>query len=154
MIWLWGAWAQEGRLSKKPWQCSGDNVVPLGRGGPQGCDPRHNRFYALHGRQGVGEVPDVITGMLKIFDFYVYTLIDPGATLFFVTHFVAKKFQVIPKLLHESYEVSIPIGASIIARKIYRSCPICILHKLLLCDLVELDMCKNHRHHHLIQLKV
>ena len=40
----------------------------------------------------------------------------------------------------ESYEVSTPIGASIVARKIYRNFSICILHKILPCDLVELDM--------------
>ena len=46
--------------------------------------------------QGVGKVLDVITGMLKIFDLDVYDLIDPGATLSFVTPFVAKKFHVTP----------------------------------------------------------
>ncbi|XP_049365647.1 uncharacterized protein LOC125830493 [Solanum verrucosum] len=39
----------------------GANVVPLGRGGRQDGAPRHNRFYALHGRLGVDEVPDVLT---------------------------------------------------------------------------------------------
>ncbi|KAH0746323.1 hypothetical protein KY285_007980 [Solanum tuberosum] len=97
----------------------GANAVPLGRGGRQDGAPRHNRFYALHGRQGVDEVPDVITGMLKIFDFDVYALIDPGASLSFVTPFVAKKFHVEPELLRESYKVSTPIGAYIIARKLH-----------------------------------
>ena len=69
----------------------------------------------------------------------MYALIDPGATLSFVTSFVVKKFHE-PKLLCESYEVSTPIGASIIGRKAYRDCPICILHKVLPCDLVELEM--------------
>lgn len=32
----------------------GVNMIPLGRGGPQGGAPRHNRLYALHRRQGVG----------------------------------------------------------------------------------------------------
>lgn len=36
--------------------------------------------------------------------------------------------------------MSTPIGASIIARKVYRNYPICILHILLPCDLVKLDM--------------
>ncbi|KAH0669077.1 hypothetical protein KY289_023570 [Solanum tuberosum] len=118
----------------------GANAVPLGRGGRQDGAPRHNRFYALHGRQGVDEVPDVVTGMLKIFDFDVYALIDPSASLSFVTPFVANKFHVEPDLLRESYKVSTPIGAYIVARKVYRNCPICILHKILPCDLVELNM--------------
>lgn len=40
----------------------GANAVSLGRGGRQDGAPRHNRFYALHGRQGVDEVPNVVTG--------------------------------------------------------------------------------------------
>ncbi|MCF7184034.1 hypothetical protein L3H42_11085, partial [Corynebacterium sp. MC-13] len=118
----------------------GANAVPLSRGGQQGGAPRHNRFYALQGRQRVEEAPDIITGMLKVFDFDVYALIDPGATLSFVTPFVAKKFHVEPELLCESYEVSTPIGASIVARRVYKNCSVCILHKILPCDLVELDM--------------
>ncbi|KAH0728122.1 hypothetical protein KY284_003987 [Solanum tuberosum] len=49
-------------------------------------------------------------------------------------------FHVEPYLLRESYKVSTPIGAYIVARKVYRNCPICILHKILPCDLVELNM--------------
>ena len=85
-------------------------------------------------------MPDIVTDMLKIFDFDVYALIDPGATLSFVTPFVAKKFHIEPELLCESYKVSTPIAVSIVARKVYSNCPICILHKILPCDLVELDM--------------
>ncbi|MCF6774915.1 hypothetical protein L3H44_11020, partial [Corynebacterium sp. MC-12] len=128
------------RTKGKEVRPQGANMVHLGRGDYQSGAPRHNWFYPLHGRQGVDKVPDVVASMLKVFDFDVYALIDPSATLSFVTSFVAKKFHVDPELLHESYEVSTPIGASIIARKVYRSCPICILHKILPCDLVELDM--------------
>ncbi|KAH0710891.1 hypothetical protein KY284_012318 [Solanum tuberosum] len=92
------------------------------------------------GEVGVNETPDVVTGMLQIFDLDVYTLIDPGATLSFVTPLVAKKFHVESELLYESYEVSTLIGVYIVARKVYRNCPICILNKLLPCDLVELNM--------------
>ncbi|KAH0672805.1 hypothetical protein KY290_025037 [Solanum tuberosum] len=116
------------------------NTTPLGRGASQSGALRDNRFYALHGRQGVNETPHVVTGMLQIFDLDVYTLIDPGATLSFVTPLVASKFHVESEFLHESYEVSTPIGVSIVARKVYRNCPVCILNKLLPCDLVELNM--------------
>ncbi|KAH0649063.1 hypothetical protein KY285_034311 [Solanum tuberosum] len=116
------------------------NTTPLGRGASLSGAPMDNRFYALHSRQGVNETPDVVTGMLQIFDLDVYTLIDSGATLSFVTPLVARKFHVGSELLHESYEVSTPIGVSIVARKVYRNCPVCILNKLLPCDLVELNM--------------
>ena len=99
-------------------------MVPLGRGSRQDGAPRYIQFYTSDGRQGVDVVPDVITSMLKVFDFDVYALIDPNATLSFVTPFVAKKFRVDLELLHEAYEVSTPICASIVARKVYRSCPI------------------------------
>lgn len=85
-------------------------------------------------------MPNVVISMLKVFDFDVYALIDPGVTFSFVTPLNVKKFHVEPKLLCESYEVFAPISVSIIARKVYKDCPICILHKILPCDLVELDM--------------
>ncbi|KAH0754464.1 hypothetical protein KY290_024734 [Solanum tuberosum] len=112
-----------------------------GEMGHKAMDCPRNRNKGKEVRpQGVDEVPDVVTGMLKIFDFDVYALIDPGASLSFVTPFVAKKFHVEPDLLRESYKVSTPIGAYVVARKVYRNCPICILHKILPCDLVELNM--------------
>ena len=43
----------------------GANAVPFGRGGSQGGSPKHNRSYAIYVRQGVGEVPDVVTGILQ-----------------------------------------------------------------------------------------
>ena len=93
---MWGAWSQEGRLSRNCGKVQGSNAVPLGRGGPQGGAPRHNQFYALYGRQGVGEVLDVVTGMLKIFDFNVYALIDPGATISFVNPLLLKSSMLTP----------------------------------------------------------
>uniref|UniRef100_M1DIU1 Gag-pol protein n=1 Tax=Solanum tuberosum TaxID=4113 RepID=M1DIU1_SOLTU len=47
----------------------GANAVPLGERGADKMVPQGTiGFYALHGRQGVDEVPDVVTDMLKIFD--------------------------------------------------------------------------------------
>lgn len=93
--------------------------------------PRGTIAFMLYiGGKGLGEVPDVITGMLKLFYLDVYALID----------FVAKKFHVESELLHEPYELSTPIGESIVARRVYRNCLVCILHKILPYDLVELDI--------------
>ncbi|MCF7184067.1 hypothetical protein L3H42_11260, partial [Corynebacterium sp. MC-13] len=78
--------------------------------------------------------------MLKVFYFDVYALIDPGVTLSFITLFVAKKLHVSPELLCEPYEVSTPVGESIVAKRVYRNCPMFILHKMLPYDFVELDM--------------
>ncbi|MDV3202306.1 MAG: hypothetical protein Q8887_02555 [Candidatus Phytoplasma australasiaticum] len=92
----------------------------------KGGAPRKNRFYALQGRQGVDEVPDVVIGMLKVFDFDVCVLIDLGDIFSFVTPFVAKRLHVSPELLCEPYEVSTPIGASIVAKRVYRKYPMFI----------------------------
>ncbi|KAH0669578.1 hypothetical protein KY285_023739 [Solanum tuberosum] len=142
-----GACFECGEVGHKRFECPkirnkvrSANTTPLGRGASQSGAPRDNRFYTLHGRQGVNETPDVVTGMLQIFDLDASTLIDPGATLSFVTPLIARKFHVESELLHESYEVSTPIGASTVARKVYRNCPVCILNKSLPCDLVELNM--------------
>ena len=53
--------------------------------------PKKNRFYALRSRGEQGTSPDVVTGMFKVFSIYVYDLLDPSATLSFVT--LAKKFD-------------------------------------------------------------
>ena len=46
-----------------------------------GQAPKNNRFYDLHGRQEYEDVPDVVTGMLRVFHLDVYALIDPGANI-------------------------------------------------------------------------
>ena len=38
--------------------------------------------------------PNVVTGTLLVFDLDVYALLDPGATLYFVTSYVAVQFNV------------------------------------------------------------
>ncbi|MDV3141306.1 MAG: hypothetical protein Q8738_02010, partial [Candidatus Phytoplasma australasiaticum] len=52
----------------------------------------------------------------------------------------AKKLHVSPEILYGPYEVSTPIDESIIAKRVYRNYPVFILHKILPCDFVELDM--------------
>ncbi|XP_070028966.1 uncharacterized protein [Nicotiana sylvestris] len=99
-----------------------------------------NRLYALADRQDTEARGDVVTGMLTIFTFDVYALIDSGSTLSYVAPYIAKKFGIEPEKLCESFKVSTPIGESIIARCIYRGCPVKLHHRLTLADLVELEM--------------
>ena len=47
-----------------------------GTGGNQ-CQ---NRLYAPQARQNQKGSPDVVTCMLRVFDFYVYALLDTGTT--------------------------------------------------------------------------
>ncbi|XP_070007599.1 uncharacterized protein [Nicotiana sylvestris] len=95
-----------------------------------------NHLYALAGRQDIEAREDVVTGMT----FDVYALIDPGSTLSYVTPYIAMKFGIEPEKLCEPFEVSIPIGESVIARCIYRGCPVKVYHRLTAADLVEFEM--------------
>ncbi|XP_075099244.1 uncharacterized protein LOC142176079 [Nicotiana tabacum] len=82
---------------------------------------------------------DVVTGMLTIFTFDAYALIDPGTTLSHVTPYIAKKFGIEPEKLCEPFEVSTIVGESVIARYIYKGCPVKVHHRLTVVDLVELE---------------
>nr|XP_009758075.1 PREDICTED: uncharacterized protein LOC104210804 [Nicotiana sylvestris] len=85
-----------------------------------------NRLYALVGRQDKEARGDVVT--------------DPGATLSYVTPYIAKKFGIEPEKLCEPFEVSTPVGESVIARCIYMGCPVKVYHRLTAANLVELEM--------------
>ena len=82
--------------------------------------PKKNHFYALRSRGEQETSPDMVTGMLKVFSFDVYALLDPGATLSFMTPLVAKKFDI----LHEPFIVSTPVGESVVGKRVHRNCPI------------------------------
>ncbi|XP_070023103.1 uncharacterized protein [Nicotiana sylvestris] len=75
-----------------------------------------NRLYALAGRQDTEARGDIVTGMLTIFTFDVYAPIDLGSTLSYVTLHITKKFGIKPEKLCEPFEVSTPVGESVIAR--------------------------------------
>ena len=83
-----------------------------------------NHFYALRSRSEQETSPDVVTVMLKVFSIDVYVLLDPGATLSFVTPLIAKKFDTLPDNLSELFIVSTPVGESVIAKRVYRNCPL------------------------------
>ena len=82
----------------------------------------------------------MVIGILKIFTLDVYALLDPGATLSFVTPLVAKKFDVLADILHEPFLVSTPVGESVVPKRVYRNCPISLPNRVSNVDLVELDM--------------
>ena len=78
--------------------------------------------------------------MLHVFHLYVYDLLDPGVSLSFVTPYIVVNFGVSPETLVEPFLVSTPVGIFIIARQVYRNCPIIISQKVTSVDLVELEM--------------
>ncbi|KAF3626409.1 pEARLI1-like lipid transfer protein 2 [Capsicum annuum] len=84
--------------------------------------------------------PDVVTGTLQIFHVHIYALLDPGASLSFVTPYIAGNFGTSPEILVEPFSVSTLVGKTIIARWVYRNCPIMIFQKVTSEDLVKLEM--------------
>ena len=68
--------------------------------------PKKNCFYALQSWGDQESSLDMVTGMLKLFCFDVYALLGQEATLSFVTLLVAMKFEILPKILHETFSVS------------------------------------------------
>uniref|UniRef100_M1DNN4 Gag-pol polyprotein n=1 Tax=Solanum tuberosum TaxID=4113 RepID=M1DNN4_SOLTU len=81
--------------------------------------------------------------MLRVFQLDVYALLDPGATLSFVTPYVAMRFDMLPDVLLEPFSVSTsstPIGDFVVAKRVYRRCLVSLSHRVTLVDLVELDM--------------
>ena len=49
-------------------------------------------------------------------------------------------FEISPKIILEPILVSTPVGDSIVAQKVYKKYPVIVLHRVLLADLIELDM--------------
>ena len=82
----------------------------------------------------------MVTGTLRVFYLDVYALLDPGATLSFVTPYIAVNFDVSPEILLEPFSVSTPVGDLVIARRVYRNCPVTVSQKVTSADLVELEM--------------
>ena len=76
----------------------------------------------------------------SIFNFTVYALFDPGVSSSFVTPYVAMIFKIIPEQFREPFNVSTPIGESIMVERVYRDCPNFVSHKSTTTDLIELDI--------------
>ncbi|XP_069144358.1 uncharacterized protein [Solanum lycopersicum] len=77
-------------------QTSGSNVDP----------PNKNHFYALRSRGEQESSPYVVTSMLQLFFVDVYALLDTGATLYFVTPLIARKFDILPDFLNKPFMVT------------------------------------------------
>ena len=102
--------------------------------------PNKNHFNALHYRGEKETSPDVVTDMLKVLSLDVYALIDPCSTLSFFTPLVAKKFNILPDILHEPFIVSTPVGESVVAKRVYRNWKIMFPNRVSYVNIVQLDM--------------
>ena len=72
--------------------------------------------------------------------FPIYTLLDVGSNLSFVTPLVASKFDFLPEILHEPFLVSTPIRYNIRTERVYRDCRITVLDRVTYADLIESTM--------------
>ena len=57
-----------------------------------------------------GDSPNIVIAMLQVFSLDVYALIDPTATLCFVTPLMVTKFDVLLNVLVEPFLVLYPCG--------------------------------------------
>ncbi|KAK4726764.1 hypothetical protein R3W88_031681 [Solanum pinnatisectum] len=101
---------------------------------------RQNRLYALEAHHDQEDSPDVFTGMLRAFDLDIYGLLDPGATLSFVTPYIMVKFDVNLETLSKPFSVSALVGDLVIVRRVYINCRVTVFQKVTSVDLVELEM--------------
>ncbi|KAH0759938.1 hypothetical protein KY290_023431 [Solanum tuberosum] len=96
------------------------SVAPPDRAAPRvdtfGTGGGTNRLYAIISRQEQEDSPDVITGMIQVFNFNVYALLDPGAISFSSKRVSKSLFGVPPEreidfgidLLPDTRPISIP----------------------------------------------
>ena len=78
-------------------------------------------MYALQACQDQEGSPNVVTGTLHDFDLDVYALLDPRATLSFVTPYITVQFNVTAESLSEPFSVSTVVGDPVIARRVFRN---------------------------------
>ncbi|XP_070025325.1 uncharacterized protein [Nicotiana sylvestris] len=94
----------------------------------------------MSGRQTAEASLDVVTSILTVQSHDMYALIDPGSTLSYVTPFAAMESGIEPEQLHEPFLVSTPVGESILAARVYRSCIVTVRGRDTTADLIELGM--------------
>ncbi|XP_060200769.1 uncharacterized protein LOC132629040 [Lycium barbarum] len=94
-----------------------------------------NRLYALTEHQDIGALTDVVTCILTVFSFNVYALMNPGSTLSYVSPYVTKKFGIEPEKLKEPFEVYTLVSESVIARRVFRGCPVRVYRHIVPTDL-------------------
>ena len=67
-------------------------------------------------------------------------MLDLGSTLSFLTLYIVVQFSVSPETLAEPFSVSTPVGDLVIARQVFKNCPVTVSQKVTSADLVEFEM--------------
>ena len=117
----------------------GSSMVQAGQiGQPQQSLPQA-RIYAVT-RQEAPSASDVVTGIISIYGFDAYTLIDPGSTCSFVAYDFALKSHSNIETLGYNICVSMPAGGTVIVDKVVKSCLVIINGNALHADLVVIKL--------------
>lgn len=67
------------------------------RGDTSGTGGGANRIYAIISHQEKENSPYVVMGMIKVFTFDVYSLLDPGTSSYFMAPYIAVSIDIIPE---------------------------------------------------------
>ena len=121
------------------------SVAPPYRDSPRGStsitSECENYLYLITSHQEQVNSPDVVTGMIQVFNLDVYAFLDPRESLNFVTPYIANNLMfflrnfVNPLCLYTCWGVYSSLASvSLLCRLIS------INHKNIMADLVELDM--------------
>ena len=95
------------------------------------------RAYAMKAR-GDQNPPELLAGIVSLFDIEMHAWIDPGSTHSYVwIDHVFDKIPVVEQLAYDMHVTS-PLGHSISVNSVYRNCPIVIQAKEFLADLIPL----------------
>lgn len=82
----------------------------------------------------------MVTIIFKEFQLYVYTLTYLIGTCLFVISYVAMRIHILPQVWLYPFSVSTLVGASVVAKKVYRKYHVSLSHIINLDNLVKLDM--------------
>lgn len=82
----------------------------------------------------------MVNGFLKVFLIDVYGLLKTDAAFCFVTPYMALNFDIVPDDLVEPFWGSTFVGELVVAKRIYRGCPVSLSNRVNLVDFVEMDM--------------
>ena len=75
--------------------------------------------------------------MFKVFSIDIYALLDPGATLSFVTPLAGRKIDILHDIFNEPFMVTTPVDESVVSKRIYRNYPIMLPNRVNHVELVD-----------------
>ena len=133
---------QRGAPGRGSTPSSRPNVL-VGRGqpprGPPGRPMTQARVFAVT-QQDDDSAPDVVTGMISVFDRDAHTLKDPGAIHSFISMGFISNVNVESQPIDCSIVVSLPIGDSRLVKSVYMDSRVIIRGQEFLADMILLDI--------------